>query len=79
MNANQIAWLKEVVGEDCDGTFQSVLLRDDLHRCTFEGTVRFLIAQLYQEKKQLVQENKRYADVLKKHGLYTNELISGGV
>lgn len=75
MNANQIAWLKELVGEDQDGSLMSVLLRDDLQRCTFEGTARFLIETLYNEKKQLVQENKRYADVLKKHNLYTPENI----
>jgi len=75
LNTLQIAWLKDVVGEDQDGSIMSVLLRDDLHRCTFEGTARFLIAQLYEEKKQLVQENKRYADVLKKHRLYTPENI----
>lgn len=77
MNANQISWLKELAGEDQDGTLLSILLRHDIGQCTMEGTLKYLVTRLYEEKKQLVQENKRYADVLKKHGLYTNELILG--
>lgn len=79
MNANQVAWLKELAGEDQDGTLLSILLRHDIGQCTMEGVLKFLVTQLYEEKKQLVQENKRYADVLKKHGLYTNELVLGDI
>lgn len=77
MNTQQIAWLKELAGEDQDGTLMSVLLRSDIGQCTMEGVLKFLVTQLYEEKKQLVQENKRYVDVLKKHGLYTPENILG--
>lgn len=77
MNAQQIAWLKELAGEDQDGTLLSVLLRQDIGQCTMEGVLKFLVETLYNEKKQLVQENKRYADVLKKHNLYTPENILG--
>lgn len=77
MNTQQISWLKELAGEDVDGTLLSILLRSDIGQCTMEGVLKFLVTQLYEEKKQLVQENKRYADVLKKHGLYTPENILG--
>ena len=75
MNTQQVAWLKELAGEDTDGTLMSVLLRSDIGQCTMEGTLKYLVIRLYEEKKQLVQENKRYADVLKKHNLYTPENI----
>lgn len=77
MNTNQIEWLKNIVKNDCDGTFMSVLLRDDLEKHTFEGTLKFLVSALYEEKKVLIAENKRYADVLKKHNLYNPENILG--
>ena len=78
MNNNQICWLKELAGEDQDGTLMSVLLRSDIGQCTMEGVLKFLVTQHYEENKQLEQENKRYADDLKKHGHYTNQLIFGG-
>lgn len=75
MKPEQITWLSQLDPNKENGTIQSVLLRNDLSSCPFEGTLKFLLQATLDERKQLLQENKRYADILKKNGLYTHETI----
>jgi len=77
MNAQQIEWLKSLDADLPDGTLASIYLRKDINTIPFEKASMFLISALYAEKKQLTAENKKYIKELKKHNLYTNELIMG--
>lgn len=75
MTPLQKAKLQSLDPDNQSGTFQSVLLRDDIHTLNFENTLLFLLKVTLLEKQSLEAENKKYFKTLKKHNLITNELL----
>ena len=79
MNKQQIDKLKALDPTGCNGTVQTVLLRADINEVQFSDACFWLLKQTLIEKEAVTFENKRLSKVLKDHGLYTSELILGGL
>ncbi|WP_373033395.1 hypothetical protein [Sulfurovum sp.] len=75
MTPANIQKLKLLDPKGKSGTIQSVVLRNDLHSQSYENTLYWLLKVTLLEKEALEKENKKYVRELKKHSLYTNELI----
>lgn len=75
MTPNHILFLKSLDPDGVYGTIQNVLLSQDLSKAPFEGAARYLLTCMMDERKVLMQENKRMRDALVKAGLYTSELM----
>lgn len=77
MKKDEYEWLKSLDPEMLDGTITQFLLMSDVEKVEFRYVLKTLVKSLYEEKLALQRENKRYAGVLKKHGLYTVENVLG--
>lgn len=75
MTPTNIQKLKLLDPKGKSGTIQSVVLRNDLHSQSYENTLYWLLKVTLLEKDALEKENAKYVKELKKHGLYTNQLI----
>ncbi|MNT90783.1 hypothetical protein D3C72_2317700 [compost metagenome] len=60
-----------------NGDIQSVLL-GDIRNSNFENALRFILMATLQHKDAYKEENKKLTDILKKHNLYTDDIIFGG-
>lgn len=79
MKPDQINWVKNLDPQGLDGTIQGLLFEPNLDRIPFEAFLKALVIRLKADKEAALQDNKKLANVLKKHGLYTSENIIGEV
>lgn len=77
MTPQQIEKLKSLDKEGCDGSIQQVLLRSDINQINFADACYHIARCLKNDKTSLADENKKFASILKKHGLYTSEELFG--
>jgi Mn-containing catalase len=75
MNKDEIDLIKKLDPEQINGTIQSVLLRDDLHKLVFKEVLYYLLKTTLSEKEFYMKDNEKLANILKKHKLYTSETL----
>jgi len=73
MNQYQIDKIKALDPNECDGSIQQVLLRDDLNQIPFSDACYHIAKCLKNDKTSLQLENKKLVGVLKKHNLYNSK------
>lgn len=75
MKPSQIEFLKKLDPDKQNGTIQSVLLDKDVEKFDFVTVLQHLLSLTVGEKYALMKENRKMKEVLKKHNLYTNDLL----
>lgn len=73
MNQSDMDWIKNLDPQGMNGTIQSLLFREDLQSCSMTDCLKWLVRHSLDEKQTLEEENKKMANVLRQHGLYTSE------
>ena len=79
MKPDQISWVKNLDPQGLDGTIQGLLFEPNLDRIPFEVFLKALVIRIKADKEAALQDNKKLVSVLKRHGLYTSEIVIGEV
>lgn len=75
MNKDEIDLIKKLDPEKINGTIQSIVLRDDLGKLVFKEVLLYLLKTTLAEKEFYMKDNEKLANILKKHKLYTTEIL----
>lgn len=75
MNKDEIELIKKLDPDQVSGTIQSALLRDDLQKLVFKEVLYYLLKTTLTEKEFYMKDNEKLANILKKHKLYTTEIL----